>query len=115
MTDEELKGVINATVEKTINEMLTYLKKNKMLKEPEDIIYFDATELLNAYYRNDKENMEITYAIQGLSFDTYYRIIPLYFEEGKTIEQIAEILDVDARTIARNKKRLLLSIYNEIV
>ena len=115
MTDEEVKNIISSTVDTTIDKMLKYLKKNKMLKEPEDIIYTDATDLLNVYYKNGQEDMEITYAIRGLRFDPYYRIIPLYFEEGKTIEQIAEILDVDVRTIARNKKRLLLSIYNEIV
>ena len=111
MTDKEIKSIIDLTVQRTVKE----LKRKRMLKETDNIVYSDASEILTNYYRSGKVEATITYAIQGLRFDPYFRILPMYFEEGKTIEQIAEILDVDARTIARNKKRLLLSIYNEIV
>jgi DNA-binding MarR family transcriptional regulator len=39
----------------------------------------------------------------------------MYFEAGKTIAEIAEELNVDTSTIVKNKKRLCLAIYNEII
>ena len=43
------------------------------------------------------------------------KIIPMYFEDRKGIEAIAEELGVERTTILRNKKRLCLAIYNEII
>jgi DNA-binding NarL/FixJ family response regulator len=85
------------------------------MKGSDNAVYADASEILLNYYRSGKHEASITYAIQGLRFDPYFRIIQLYFEEGKTIEQIAEVLGVDVSTVMRNKKRLCLIIYNEIV
>ena len=111
MTDEELKLLVESTVDKTIR----YLSDNKMLKEPDDVVYSDAVDLITNYYKNGKTNMDITYAIQGLRFDPYFKIIPMYFEEGQKIERIAEALNVDVRTVTRNKKRLCIAIYHEVV
>ena len=115
MTDEELKVMVEQTIHKTFKETLKYLNDRKMLKEPEDVVYGDAVELITNYYKNGKTNQDITYAIQGLRFDPYFKIIPMYFEEGQKIECIAEALKVDVRTVTRNKKRLCIAIYHEVV
>ena len=70
---------------------------------------------MHGYYDGGAKDTAITYAIQAKRFDPYFRIIPLYYGEGKKISEIAEILCVDDSTIARNKKRLCLEIINEIV
>ena len=111
MTDEEVKDYINLTIKKTISEY----KKNGLLKESNNAAYEDASEILLSYYRNGMQETNITYAIQGIRFDPYFRIIPMYFGEGRTIESIAEDLGVDVSTVMRNKKRLCLLIYNEII
>ena len=111
MTDEEIKNYIDIAVQKTIKEY----KKNGILKDNGAAAYADVSEILSSYYKGGKSEMSITYAIQGQRFDPYYRIIQMYFEAGKTIAEIAEELNVDTSTIVKNKKRLCLAIYNEII
>ena len=111
MTDEEIKGYIDMTVKRTIAEY----KKSGLLKKSEAIAYTEACEIISNFYNSDEAEMSVFYAIQGQRFDPYFRIIPLYFEEKKTVEGIAEIIGVDVSTVVRNKKRLCLAIYNDIV
>lgn len=111
MNEEEVKRIIELTVQKTIKEY----KRNGLIKDSDAAMYADASEILMSYYRAGKTDAQITYAIQGQRFDPYYRIIPLYYGEGKTVEGIAEELGVDVSTVVRNKKRICLKIYNEIV
>lgn len=110
MTEEEIKNIVNLAVKNTLKE----LRRSGLLKE-EVAAYQDASSLLRAYYKNGKNDTQITYAIQNQRFDQYFRIITLYFEQGKTIEQIADILKVDTSTVIRNKKRLSIAIYNDII
>ena len=110
-TDEEIKKYIDLAVKRSIKEY----KRSGMLKGSDNAIYTDIAELLANYYKNGQAEANITYAIQGQRFDPYYLIIPLYYGEGKTIESIAEKLGVDVSTVVRNKKRLCLAIYNEII
>lgn len=111
MIDKEIQRIIELTVKKSIEEY----KKNGLLKDTENVAYSDASAILSSYYKTDKKEASITYAIQGIRFDAYARIIPMYYEEGKTLEVIAEELGVDVSTVVRNKKRLCLAIYNEII
>lgn len=111
MIDKEIQRIIELTVEKTI----AGFKKSGLLKDTENVAYSDASAILSSYYKTDKKDASITYAIQGIRFDPYARIIPMYYEQGKTLETIAEELGVDVSTVVRNKKRLCLAIYNEII
>lgn len=111
MTEEEVRKIIELTVQRTIKEY----KRYGILKESDNAVYADASEILASYYKQGKTEASVTYAIQGQRFDPYFRIIPMYFEEGYTLEQVAEELGVDVSTVVRNKKRLCLAIYNEIV
>lgn len=111
MIDKEIQRIIELTVKKSIAEF----KKNGLLKDTENVAYSDASAILSSYYKTDKKDASITYAIQGIRFDPYARIISMYYEQGKTLETIAEELGVDISTIVRNKKRLCLEIYNEII
>ena len=110
MTDAEIMKYIDKAVEKTVNEY----KRQGLLKDFGDVTYGDACEVLSDYYNKEKANPTITYAIQTQRFDPYYRIIPRYFEDQATIEQIADEMGVDISTIVRNKKRLCLAIYNDL-
>lgn len=111
MIDKDIQRIIELTVEKTIAEF----KKSGLLKDSENVAYSDASAILSSYYKTGKKESSITYAIQGIRFDPYARIIPMYYEQGKTLETIAEELGVDVSTVVRNKKRLCLTIYNEII
>lgn len=46
-------------------------------------------------------------ALETLEDDPYYSIIEMRYFEHKSISEIAEFFDVEDRTIARNKKRIL--------
>lgn len=111
MIDKEIQRIIELTVEKTI----AGFKKSGLLKDSENVAYSDASAILSSYYKADKKEASTTYAIQGIRFDPYARIIPMYYEQGKKLEAIAEELGVDVSTVVRNKKRLCLAIYNEII
>jgi DNA-directed RNA polymerase specialized sigma24 family protein len=111
MTDEEIKSYIDQAIERSIKAY----KKNGLLKGGAVAAYTDASEVLSSYFKNGKTDVQITYAIQTQRFDPYFRIISLYYEQGNTIEQIAEDLGVDTSTVMRNKKRLCLAIYENII
>lgn len=111
MKDIDIRKIIELTVKKSIAEY----KKSGILKDSENVAYSDVSAILSNYFGSGKKDASITYAIQGLRFDPYARIISMYFEQRKTIETIAEELGVDISTVVRNKKRLCLAIYNEII
>ncbi len=111
MTDAEIKKYIDYAINQTINAY----KKCGLLKDSDSATYNDANEIIANYYKTGKAEANITYAIQGQRFDPYFRIIPLYYEQHRTIENIAEEMGVDTSTVVRNKKRLCLLIYADIV
>lgn len=106
---------IDAKIEFIVNKTVEELQKRGMLKSSDVIQYADASQIISDYYKNGASENSLTYAIQTQRFDPYFNVIPLYFRDGKTLEYIAEKLGVDVSTIVRNKKRLCLAIYNEIL
>ena len=106
MTEDEIRAVVRITIEE--------LKRGGLLKGFADIAYTEAASLLQAYYEGGETDPEIRSAIDGLKDDAYFKIIPLYFSYGYTIERIAELFKVEISTITRNKKRLCLAIYNAV-
>lgn len=111
MPDEEIKRIIELAVNATIEKY----KKCGLLKDSDNVAYSDVSAILSNYYDGDKKDPEVSYAISSQRFDPYFRIIPMYFDDRKTIESIADELGVDVSTIVRNKKRLCLAIYNDLV
>ena len=111
MTDDEIKKYIDIAIKRTISEY----KKSGILKESDGAAYSDASQLLHNYFDNGEKDTAITYALQGIRFDPYFRIIPEYYKEHKQLEKIADELRADVSTVVRNKKRLCLEVYNEII
>lgn len=110
MKDEEIKKYIDIAVKRTIYE----LKRNGMIKETDATTYGDASEMLKTYFAGADKDASIAYAIQAQRFDPYYRIISMYYEEKRTLEEIADALGVDVSTVVRNKKRLCITIYENV-
>ena len=104
------KDEIREIVRETIRE----LQQIGILKSQTEFAFAEATAILNAYYADGETDPVITKALKDIESDTYYKTIPLFFDYGYTLEQIAEVFDVDVTTISRNKKRLCLAIYNSI-
>lgn len=111
MPEDEVRKLIEQTVKASILEF----KKSGILKDSENVAYSDASSMIFSFYDADEKDQNIAYAISGQRFDPYFKIIPMYFKEKKTVDAIAEELQVDITTVFRNKKRLCLAIYNEII
>ena len=118
MTEKERKEIeryIDLAVERTIRAF----KSEGMTKEVDDLAYGSMSLALKQYYGKSGElfseaNGKLNAALDNIVDDLYFSIIPMYFEDGMTIEQIAEAFGVDVSTIVRNKKRLCLKIYAEL-
>lgn len=103
MKDEEVKKIIIEVIEE--------LAKREMLKPSNSIAYSDISDRLYDFYEAGAKDYDIQTALKEIERDSYYKIIPLYFSELNTIEQIAEKFNVEISTITRNKKRLCLQIH----
>jgi DNA-directed RNA polymerase specialized sigma24 family protein len=103
MTQEQIREIVRLTVDEILNR--------KLIKD----VYLDVLDVverkLKEFFNNRGDGNNIHYALNQLSDDPYIDIIFLQYRDGKTIEFIAEIMDRDVSTIKRNKKRLILKIY----
>lgn len=111
MTDKEIKAYIDLAVERAVEGY----KRAGLLVDQKNVLYADADGLLKKYMAEGRKDAAITYAIQGLRFDPYFRIIELYYGEGMTNERIAGELGVDVTTVIRNKQRLCIKIYEAVI
>lgn len=96
---------IREIVKLTINELLngdtdnTY-QKAKIIVEYE----------LKTFFNSDSNN-DIGKILNHLMTDDYIDIIFLYYRDGKTLDCIADYYNKDTTTIIRNRKRLIMEIY----
>ena len=110
MLTEHEQELISAAIRETIRQ----LKADGLLRSVADREYKAAGEALRQYYRDGEKKEDIRDALEELKRDKYFKILPLYYSYGYTIEEIAETFDVEFSTISRNKKRLSLEVYNRI-
>lgn len=110
MMNDQDRQFIREIVSETIRE----LKRTGLLKSVSDLAYVEVSELLKGYYDDGERDRTITDALTAIRDDSYFKIIPLYFSYGYTIERIAEVFDVEISTITRNKKRLCLDVWARI-
>lgn len=106
MTKEEIRQVVN--------ECLNELEKRRIIKDMRAVVYEEMNGRLFSYYQGGATDPNVTAAIDSLDGDLYLGILPYYFRDRFTIEQIAELMGVDVSTIVRNKKRLCISLYIEL-
>lgn len=103
-----------AFVQEIITETIRQLKRNGMLRDPATMAYQEASDILRRYFKNGESDPETRKVIETFEDDPYYKILPLYFGYGYTIEEVAEAFEVEVSTISRNKKRLSLAIFDKL-
>ena len=105
MTPEEIKIVVSITLDELIARKLISTEKYQYILQAVD-------KKLYTFFGNKSGSPDVKYALHQLSDDPYIDVIYLQYRERKTLECIAEYMEKDVRTIKRNKKRLIIQIYN---
>lgn len=106
MTPEQIREVVKMTIDE--------LTQRKLIKDDYPVILGVVEKKLNEFFTVFGGGQGVAQALNQLSDDPYIDIIFLQYRDGKTLEWIAEFMDVEVRTILRNKKRLIIKI-NELL
>ena len=112
------KELINQAVKHTVAE----LKRNGLIRENRLDSFRKTEKALDIYHKLKHisetykfDDMQVTVdfirmiddALQSISDDPYFEIIPMKYFDGKTHEQIAEYFDVQPAAISKHRKRLI--------
>ena len=112
MTDEDVKQIIQDTVNETVLKM----KMTGLVKDNRKTATEKLEELLRSYPAfkqiDDKEYTvklvrKVDEALKTIEGDPYYDVIRMYYFEDNTRESIALDFGCTETTISRNKTRLL--------
>ncbi len=102
MTPEQIREIVKMTLDE--------LTQRKLIKDDYPLMLGVVEGRLKDFF-NHKGGARVGGVLMSLSDDSYIDIIFLQYRDGKTLEWIAEYMDVEVRTILRNKKRLVMRIY----
>jgi len=103
MTPDQVREVVKITLDE--------LTQRKLIKDEYPIILKIVEHKLTDFFNSRGDGNGVSYALNQLIDDKYIDIIFLQYRDGATLEFIAEAMDVEVRTILRNKKRLIYRIY----
>lgn len=102
MTPEQVREVVKITIDELMKQKYIEVEKYQTILRAVEV---------NLIKYFDGKDTDISKALIELADDPYIDVIYLQYRDGKTLEWIAELFEVDVRTIKRNKKRLILNIY----
>ena len=100
-----------AEVQEIILMTLQELRRQDMLKDRYSVVIKNIDPILKEYFFK-KNNKKIEYFLRTHSDDPYIDVIYLHYRDSMTLERIASILDKDTSTVKRNKKRLIMELYD---
>ena len=104
---EEVKAIIRMTIDE--------LEQRQLLKHDNYEYMLEVVGArLHTFFSGIKDS-KLSKALSKLSDDTYVDIIFLQYRDCRTLEWIAEYLEVDVSTVKRNKKRLIQKLYYEVI
>ena len=106
MTVEEIRLVVRETIKE--------LKDNELLADKNTFKYAEGAKMLRAYYDTGGQDACISGVMDKLSHDLYSDILPMFYRDGVPMETLAENYGVDVTTAYRNKKRLVIALYDAI-
>ena len=105
MTEEQVREIVRLTIE-------GLLDINDLQKDSYRHILIRVNKKLYDFFNHKGDSKAVAWALNELSDDPYIDIIYLQYRDEKTLEKIGEILHKDYSTIMRNKRRLILKLYN---
>ena len=98
-------------IEELFDVLIDKFKKKHLIKKTSESIYQEISQRLFGYYKYGEVDPKMNKALADFQNDIYINIIPLFYKNRYTIDNIAEIMNCDTSTIVRNKKRLCTAIY----
>lgn len=104
VTPEQIREIVRITLDE--------LTVRKQLNTYSSILQVVGARL-DRFFKGAKDS-KLSSVLNQLSDDPYIDIIFFQFRDGKTLEWIAEYMERDDRTIKRNKKRLIISLYERL-
>ena len=100
------KGEVQIIVMQTIKE----LRRQGLLKDDYSAVLNEVEPVLRLYF-DKRHNRSIEQFLYEYSADQYIDIIYLHYRDNIAMERIAEVMGKDVSTIKRNKKRLIMKMY----
>lgn len=106
LTPEQIREIVRVTIDEIIDRKLMEIKEVKY-----SVILQAVEKRLTKFFTTTNKDKSLSYALRSLSDDEYVDIIYLQYRDHKTLEWIAEYLNREVCTIKRNKKRLIIKMY----
>lgn len=106
MTPEQIREVVKMTLDE--------MTQRKLYKP---FNYSAVLQVMDKRFYNffkGAEDKQLASILRQYSDDIYIDVIYYQYRDRKTIEWIAEYMEKDTSTIKRNKKRLIMKIYDDI-
>lgn len=101
-------------VQEIVKETVKELRREGLIHDEFKQIARSTGQKLKDYYTG-KPDERLAEALDRLRNDMYFDIIPMYYHNRYTLENISERLYTDISTVSRNKKRLLIELYFEML
>lgn len=108
--EEEAKGI---TIPKAKSNSLILNERNNTYVYGDETLETRISELKQISVKAKSQIRLVKSALKKIENDKYYDIIPMYYFEEKTIEEIAEECEWAVGTVSKHKKRLMnnLKVY----
>jgi DNA-directed RNA polymerase specialized sigma subunit len=96
-----------ATIEKLMAKGLIRIDNRSAIDKTINLLYKYEQLKLSDQPSTLKRVAQVDVALEQIRDDPFYAIIPLYYFEKETRENIAEFFNVSEKTVTRNRKRLI--------
>lgn len=96
-----------ATIEKLMAKGLIRIDHRSAIDKTINLLYKYEQLKLSDQPSTLKRVAQVDVALEQIRDDPFYAIIPLYYFEKETRENIAEYFNVSEKTVTRNRKRLI--------
>ena len=103
-----IEKLIEAAAERAAKKTVSELRRQGLLRSDS---YYKRTETLLRMYGENNVNGEqaaaVERALAEISGETYAAAVQLYYFDGKTNTEVAEMIHTSERTAARGRQRLV--------
>lgn len=117
---DKMNDDVKQVITETVNQTVLKLKMAGLMKDDRKTAFQKTEELLRNYTTFQQSDQEYTKklvnrmdkALEEISSDIYYKLLPMIYFENCTREECAEYFDTTVTTVSRNKTRLVNRLKN---